>query len=58
MSVPTIAAVFGISIIAALVADRLGQIIGAALPFLACAMITVALIAIFPDIALYLTRIG
>ena len=36
----------------------MGQIIGAALPFLACAMITVALIAVFPGIALYLTRIG
>jgi tripartite ATP-independent transporter DctM subunit len=35
----------------------MGQIIAAALPFLGCALLTVTLIVIFPDIALYLTRL-
>jgi tripartite ATP-independent transporter DctM subunit len=34
------------------------QIMVAALPYILCAMLTVALIIIFPDIPLYLTRIG
>jgi len=34
------------------------QIMVAALPYILCAMLTVGLIVIFPDIPLYLTRIG
>jgi TRAP-type mannitol/chloroaromatic compound transport system permease large subunit len=36
----------------------MAEIIVAAVPYIACAMLTVVLIVIFPDIPLFLTRIG